>query len=212
MDEQTRARLDQYVTQLFVPDDTVFQQIQQEALRQEIPALNLRPFEGRLLQFLAELVGARKILEIGTLAGYSGTWLAQVLPDDGTLHTIELLEERAAVARKNFQMAGVGDKVQVHQGNSHAVLERLVGEAPFDMIFLDADKQSYPYYLQWAAEHLRSGGLLAAHNAFRRGRVLAPVGDGDEELIEFNEMLAEDERFSSFIIGVGDGFAVGLRK
>ena len=209
MDQQA---LNDYVAGLFAPEDDALQHIQEETRRNDMPAISLSPQEGRLLQFLAKSVGARKAVEIGTLAGYSGTWLARALPEDGRLFTLEYSDKHAAVARANFEKAGVAHKVEIVQGPATDSFAKIAHEAPFDFIFIDADKPSYKQYLSWAVEHVRPGGMITAHNAFRGGGVLNATDDGDREMHEFNRMMADDPRLFSIILAIGDGMAAGIRQ
>ncbi len=210
--EQVLSPLDQYVTDLFAQEDDALRWIQAEADRNGLPQISVKPFEGRLLQILVKASGARKIVEIGTLAGYSGTWLARGLPADGKLFTLEKSSKHAEVARASFKRAGVADKVELMEGDAVQLLQKLSAQKPFDFVFLDADKTGYLKYLEWAVENLRSGGIVAAHNAYRYGRILAPENDDDVGMVAFNKALAENKRLESTIIGVGDGLAVGVLK
>jgi caffeoyl-CoA O-methyltransferase len=212
MSDMPREQLDHYTTDLFSREDDALQWIQAEAQRNGLPSISVQPFEGRLLQFLVHAIGARKVVEIGTLAGYSGTWIARALPADGKLYTCEFSPKHAAVARASFQRAGVADKVEIFEGPAQDTLKTLTAQGPFDMVFIDADKTGYPAYFAWAVENLRIGGLVAAHNAFRHGKVLAPESDDDVKMDEFNRALAAEPRLESTIIGVGDGMAVGIKK
>jgi caffeoyl-CoA O-methyltransferase len=212
MDEALREKMNTYITDLFGREDDALKHIQAETERNGMPDISLEPFEGRLLQFLAEMVGAKKIVEIGTLAGYSGTWLARALPADGKLITVEVSSKHANVARANFENAGLSSKVEVRQGDAHDILNKLSSQAPFDMVFIDADKDSYPFYLDWAIANLRVGGLIAAHNALRGGAVVAPESESDKGMIAFNQSIAEHPQLSSYLIGVGDGMALAIRK
>lgn len=215
MDSNLLAQLDHYVNDLFAQEDIALKQAQQNAEAKGLPRIHIQPFEGRLLQFLAELISARKIVEIGTLAGYSGIWLARALPADGKLYTLEMEPKHAAVAQENFSNAGLAEKVEIRQGVAHSLLAGLSAEGPFDMIFIDADKVSYPHYLAWAVDNVRSGGLITAHNALTsdgRPRVFPPYAEGDQQVVEYNQAIAQDERLSSFIIGAGAGLAVARKK
>lgn len=212
MDEQTRNALDQYVTNLFAAEDEVFRWIQAEADRHELPRISLKPHEGRLLQVLALAVGAKKAVEIGTLAGYSGTWLARALPADGKLYTLEKSSKHAQVARASFVRAGVADKVEVLEGDALHSLKKISAHSPFDLVFIDADKAGYPHYLAWAVENLRPGGIVAAHNAFRGGSIVNPQTEDDHGMDSFNRALAQHEHLESTIIAIGDGMAVGIKK
>jgi caffeoyl-CoA O-methyltransferase len=210
--ERQLAPLDQYVVDLFSSEDEVLTWIQAEADRNGLPQISIRPHEGRLLQILMKALVARKVLEIGTLAGYSTVWLARALPVDGKLITLEKSSKHAEVARTSIDRAGLDKKVTIWEGNAADLLEKARMQAPFDFIFIDADKTSYVNYLEWAAENLRPGGMVTAHNAYRGGRILAPESDDDKAIAQFNETLAHHPRFESTIIGVGDALAVGLKK
>src|SRR5690606_18777266 len=153
--------------EIFAAEDDALQWIQEETRRNNMPQISLSPQEGRLLQFLVRSVGARKAVEIGTLAGYSGTWLARALPEDGRLITLEMDSKHARVARANFERAGVSGKVELIEGPALSSLKNIQDRGPFDFVFIDADKGGYPRYLEWAISNLRSGGMVAAHNAFR---------------------------------------------
>ncbi len=212
VNEDLRGQVEKYITDLFSPEDDVLKSIQAEAARQELPTISIRPFEGRLLQFLMTTITARTVLEIGTLAGYSGVWLARALPPDGKLFTLEKSSKHAQVARESFKLAGVEKKVVLLEGSALDSLRKLVDQAPFDFIFIDAEKTGYPDYLAWAVENLRPGGMVAAHNALRGGRILAPESDDDRAMAAFNQSLASNSRLESYIFNVGDGMAVGIKK
>lgn len=202
----------QYVTEIFAAEDDALQWIQEETRRNNMPQISLSPQEGRLLQFLVRSVGARKAVEIGTLAGYSGTWLARALPEDGRLITLEMDSKHARVARANFERAGVSGKVELIEGPALSSLKNIQDRGPFDFVFIDADKGGYPRYLEWAISNLRSGGMVAAHNAFRGGGVINPGNDDDRGMHHFNRSIAEDKRLFSTILAIGDGMAVGIKQ
>ena len=212
LNDSLRAQLDTYVSETFVTEGDILQSIQSGSARNELPAISVRAFEGRLLQMLVYIAGAKKIVEIGTLAGYSAVWLARALPADGKLYTLEKSTKHAAIARANFDHAGLSARVELLEGDAQDSLKKLAPLNPFDMVFIDADRPHYRDYLNWAAENLRPGGLVAAHNAFRSGRVLSPENDDDRFVREFNSALAQDPRFEAFVVAVGDGLAVGVRK
>lgn len=202
----------QYVTEIFAAEDDALQWIQEETRRNNMPQISLSPQEGRLLQFLVRSVGARKAVEIGTLAGYSGTWLARALPEDGRLITLEMDSKHARVARANFERAGVSGKVELIEGPALSSLKNIQDRGPFDFVFIDADKGGYPRYLEWAISTLRFGGMVAAHNAFRGGGVINPGNDDDRGMHHFNRSIAEDKRLFSTILAIGDGMAVGIKQ
>jgi caffeoyl-CoA O-methyltransferase len=211
-DPQVMMKLTEYAANLSAHEDDVLRWIEAETERNEMPTINVQPFDGRLLQFLMRAVGARKVVEIGTLAGYSAVWLARALPTDGKLFTLEKSGKHAQVARASFERAGLDGKVELLEGPALDSLKRLQSQAPFDFVFIDANKDGYPAYLDWAVENLRPGGMVAAHNAFRSGSVLAPESDEDRLMAEFNRALIANARLDSLILPVGDGMAVGIRK
>lgn len=204
--------LNDYVTQLFVEEDETLRWIQAEADRNSLPQISLKAHEGRLLQFLVLAVGAKNAVEIGTLAGYSGIWLARALPEGGKLYTLEKSSKHAQVSRASFERAGVAHKVELLEGDALDSLKKITPRAPFDFVFIDADKGGYPHYLAWAVENLRPGGMLAAHNAFRGGGVLSPQNDDDRGMDDFNRTLANHPQLESTILAIGDGMAVGIKR
>ena len=206
-----KAARDAYVSELFAQEDEVLAWIQAETRRHNMPQISLSAQEGRLLQWLAQVVGARQIVEIGTLAGYSGTWLARALPEDGILYTLEVSSLHARVARASFARGGLTARVQLLEGPALESLQEVSAHAPFDLIFIDADKEGYPQYLAWALEYLRVGGVIASHNAFRGGKVLAPETADDGGMDQFNRALAAEPRLTSTIFAIGDGMAVGIK-
>jgi caffeoyl-CoA O-methyltransferase len=205
--------LTQYVRRWFAPEDDALLTVRRRTAEQGLPVIQIRPEEGQMLQFLAALIGARRILEIGTLAGYSGIWLARGLHADGKLTTLELDPKHAQVAREHFALAGVAGRVEIIEGEALHTLARLAQDEPFDMVFIDADKERYPDYLAWAVEHVRPGGLITAHNAFRSGQLTSE--HPDEKVIGTRRMLetmARHPRLLPTIIPVGDGIAAAMVK
>jgi len=207
--------LENYVRDTFAVEDEVLSTIRREIPRRGLPEITVKPEEGRFLQFLVAASGARLALEIGTLGGYSGVWIARGLPPGGRLITLELSEKHAAVAADHFQMAGLADKVDLRIGDAHDLLKELASEGPFDFVFIDAEKEGYGAYLDWAEANLRPRGIVAGHNAFRNGAI-AESTDRDPRVIatrNFNARLANDDRFVSTVFPAGDGTAVAvLRK
>ena len=206
-------QLSQYNASLFAIHDKGLQRAWEDSPRKGLPAISIKPEEGRFLQVLARACGAKKALEIGTLGGYSGIWIARGLLPGGKLITLEVESRHAKVAREHFTLAGVGDVVEIRIGNAHDVLEKLSAEAPFDFVFIDAEKTGYPKYFAWALEHARLGGVIAAHNAFRNGSV-AGIGELDEfteSMREFNRSIADNSRLLSIIYPAGDGTLVSVK-
>lgn len=168
------TRIDLYVEELFAPPDPVLEAALRRSREAGLPGINIPRNEGKLLQLLAEIAGARRILEVGTLGGYSTIHLARALPNDGLLVSLELDEQYAGVARENLREAGLETRVEVRVGDAKALLAQMVeeGEGTFDLTFIDADKEGYPEYLEWALRLSRPGSLILADNAIRGGSVL----------------------------------------
>jgi predicted O-methyltransferase YrrM len=202
-----------YITRLFVQHDPIQEHVLENTPRQGLPAISVKPEEGRFLQVLVRAIGATNALEIGSLGGYSGIWIARGLAPGGRLITLEKEPRHAAVAQEHFTAAGVADRVEIRTWDALHTLQTLTSEAPFDFIFIDADKPGYHDYYQWAIEHLRLGGMVAAHNAFRGGSV-AQARDDDEHtaiMRRFNQQVAADSRVLSTIFPAGDGTLLAVK-
>ena len=205
--------LDGYVQRLFAREDNQLRRVRARADEAGMPTIQLPPATARALQLLVRTAGARRVVEVGTLAGYSAIWIARALPEGGELVTIEIDPDHAAVAQRSIEDAGVDDRVDVRLGDAAAILGGLGPDGSFDAVCLDADKERYTVYLEEAARLLRQGGLLLADNAFWSGRVLDP--DSNEiaaRLNHFNEALSSDPRFEATILPVGDGLMVAVRR
>ena len=194
--------IDDYVAGLFAPQDGALEAALEDTRRGGLPEINISASEGKLLQLLVEISGARRILEVGTLGGYSSIYLARALPEDGTLLSLELREQNAEIARRNVERAGLVGKVEVRVGDARESLAALVesGEGPFDMVFIDADKENYPEYLDWSLKLSRPGTLILADNAIRDGAVLDPNDSSSRAMREFNEKLAKQPRLSAVLL------------
>lgn len=168
MDEtaRTQGEYDRYIDSLFAEEDDVLRQAREETEREGLPLIHVSASEGKLLHVLALGVRARRILEIGTLGGYSAIWLARALPPDGTMVSLELQPHHARVARRNLDRAGLTDRVDVREGPAieSLALIRENGEEPFDLVFIDADKDRYVDYLEMTVPLVREGGLILADN------------------------------------------------
>ena len=194
--------IDNYVEDLFAPSDEVLEAALRDSRRAGLPEINVSPNEGKLLQLLVEISGARRILEIGTLGGYSAIHFARAMPDDGALISLEIDEHHAKVARNNVERAGLSDIVEIRVGDAHELLASLVGddEGPFDLIFIDADKESYPDYLDWSMRLCRPGSLILGDNTIREGSVIDPQDSTARATREFNERIARDPGLSSIAL------------
>ena len=204
-------RLERYATELFAVEDAILTTIRarQEGLR--LPPIHISADEGKLLHVLLRAVRATTVLEVGSLAGYSGVWLARALPPEGRLTTIEKDPRHASLARQAFAEAGLGERVRVLEGAALDVLPTL---APgFDAIFLDADKASLPQYFEWSLTLLRAGGLLLCDNAFFHGSVVDPADPSPDTagVRAFNLLAATDPRLVSAVVPIRDGLVVAVK-
>jgi predicted O-methyltransferase YrrM len=211
--------VDHYINDLFVPPDAALDAALQASDEAGLPAINVAPNQGKLLHILALSCGARSILEIGTLGGYSTIWLARALPVGGRMITLEADPKHAEVARANLARAGLADVVNVRLGEALDTLPQLAaaGLGPFDLVFLDADKQNTPAYFEWALKLTRRGGLIIADNVVRNGAVLDAASENPsvQGVRRLNAMLAAEPRVTATVIQtVGskgyDGLAIAI--
>lgn len=202
-----------YITKLFAQQDDALKFIFEETPKHGLPPISVQSEEGRFLQFLVRACGAMKAIEIGTLGGYSGTWIARGLARGGKLITLEKESKHADVARAHFERAGVADRVEIRVGDAHESLKSLSAEGLFDFVLIDAEKDGYPDYWQWSLENVRVGGVITAHNAFRHGSVVDP--NNSEELPKlmrkFNQTVADEPRVISTIFPAGDGMLLAVK-
>ncbi len=196
------TEIDDYIEELFAPQDAALEAAVRKSQRAGLPEIQVSPNEGKLLQLLAEVVGARRVLEIGTLGGYSAINLARGLAEDGVLISLEIDEHHAEVARENVERAGLDERVEIWVGDARELLAELVesDEAPFDIVFIDADKEGYPVYLEWSMRLSRPGSLILADNTIRGGSILDPQDASARATRDFNERLANDPRLSAIVV------------
>jgi predicted O-methyltransferase YrrM len=215
MTHDTWTAVDRYIASHFIPRDEALEAALADSDAAGLPTIAVSMAQGKWLHLLARAMGARRILEIGTLGGFSGIWLARALPPDGRLVTLEISSKHAEVARKNFDRAGVGDRVEIKLGPALDTLPTLTG--PFDLIFIDADKQGYPEYFPLAVKLSRPGTLIVADNVVRKGAVVDAFST--DEMVtgiqRFNAVVAADRRVTTTVVQtVGakgyDGFALIL--
>lgn len=207
--------VDDYFDKRFMDDDPILEAVLAESESAGLPAINVAPNQGKFLMMLVQMQGAKNILEIGTLAAYSTIWLGRALPDDGKIISLEYDVKHAELAEKNIASAGLSDKVTVIQGDARETLPTLIDDAPFDFIFIDADKPNNPFYYEWSMKLSRPGTVIFADNVVRDGEVANP-DSRDEKVIgtqEMAELIAGDERVEATAIQtVGaksyDGFAL----
>jgi predicted O-methyltransferase YrrM len=201
-----------------IPDDDALTETVERADAGGLPSIQVDPTMGKFLNLLARLAGARRILEIGTLAGYSTIWLARALPSDGRLITLEYDPQHAKVAEENIAAAGFGDLVDLRVGAALDELPRIAeaGEGPFDLVFIDADKNNQDKYLAWALDLTHVGSVIVGDNIIRGGRTLElPDDEGSQGMQRFMDVMAADPRVDATVLQtVGskgwDGFALGL--
>jgi len=217
MSESLWTTVDEYVVKLFLPSDSALEETLQQSSAADLPPISVAPNQGKFLELLARMQRSRRILEIGTLGGYSTIWLARALPSDGSLVTLELESVHAEVARKNIDRAGLGPLVDIRIGPAATSLQDLIDEDTntFDFIFIDADKETYPRYLELSLQLSRPGTVIVADNVVRDGEV-ANSKSSDERVRgvrEFLEMAAANDRIEGTVVQtVGskgyDGFAL----
>ena len=205
--------LSEYIVTLFAPEDEVLGALREEGDRTGLPPTSISPDAGRFLQVLLRATAARRVLEVGTLGGYSAIWMARALPADGRLITIEREERHATLAERYVARAGLAAMIQVRRGRALDVLPSLDGEE-FDLVFLDADRSPLATYFEWAVRLVRPGGLIVAHNALLGGRVANAESRGDDEDVravrDLNARIAVDPRVTSILVPAYDGFLVAV--
>ena len=201
MNEDTLLAYTEYVTTLFAGEDDVLKQTRAEIERENMPIIHVSPCQGKLLYLIARLAAPKRILELGTLGGYSAIWLARALPADGWLVSLELDEHHAEVSRRNIDRAGLSSKVDVVVGPAAETLVRMreAGEPAFDLVFIDADKPSYPQYLELCLPMVRSGGVILADNTLPQA-VLDPTADTG--ITRYNQAAAVHPDLESIIFPV----------
>ncbi len=207
---EIRKNIETDITQLFAAEDEGLQYALAAAKEAGLPEIQISPVQGKFLQLLAAACQARKILEIGSLAGYSGIWLARSLPEDGRLITLEVNPHHAEVVRSSFARAGVDNRAEVRVGRALDLLPHLESEAPFDLVFIDADKPPYPRYLDWALRLTRPGSIIVADNCIRKGAALHESNDeATAGLFEYNRRIASDPRLVSLALPMDEDFTDG---
>jgi predicted O-methyltransferase YrrM len=203
--------IEEYVRKLYAPEDEALFAVPQRQEAAGLPAINISPVEGKLITVLLKSIGAKRVLEIGTLGGYSGVWIARALGKGSKLVTLEIDPKHAAFARQTFAAAGVEKRVELREGSAREILPTL--EPGFDAVFIDADKASQVFYYQEAMRLLWVGGLLLVDNAHYDGAIIDPRNHepGTEAVREVNRLVANDSRLVATIISVRDGLLVGVK-
>jgi predicted O-methyltransferase YrrM len=204
MAQEQWTAVDSYIEKLFIAPDFALEAALDSSKAAGLPTINVSPAQGKLLNLLARMQGARKILELGTLGGYSTIWLARALPPDGRLISLEIDPKRAEIALANIARAELANAVEIRVGPAADSLQRLLaeGRGPFDLIFIDADKPGYAEYLKWCLKLSRLGTLIIADNVVRKGAV-ADAGSDDENvqgIRKFNEVLSAEKRVTTTVL------------
>lgn len=219
MTQELWTAVDNYIVETLLPDDDALSAAVAKSDEAGLPSIQVSPPQGKFIHLLARIQGARRILEIGTLGGYSTIWLARALPADGKLVTIEIDAKHAEVAISNIERAGLTDKVNVLNGDARDLLPQLEKtiDAPFDLTFIDADKASIPFYFESAVRMSRPGSLILVDNVVRDGAVIQEASEDAsvQGVRKLNEMMAADSSVTATVIqtvGVKgyDGLAIAL--
>jgi|DewCreStandDraft_5_1066085.scaffolds.fasta_scaffold00390_3 caffeoyl-CoA O-methyltransferase len=198
-----------YIRERVGVEDEVLAAVRAFAREHRVPSIS--PESGQLISVLCRAIQAQRVLEIGTCTGYSGIWIARAIAPDGRLETIEYNPEHAEWARRHFVRAGVAGRVQIHQGDAKEVLRQLPSDW-YDVVFIDADKEGYPVYLEQALRLVRLHGLILADNVLWQGRVATePVSPTAAAILEFTRRMLAEPRLASTIVPVGDGLSISVR-
>ena len=208
---KTRQIIVEAITHQFAAEDEGLQRALQAARQAGLPEIQISPIQGKFLQLMAVACNAQKILEIGSLGGYSGIWLARALPTNGRFITLEINPKHAELVRNAFEQADVSDRCAVRVGNALDLLPHLENEAPFDLIFIDADKPPYPQYLDWALRLSRPGSIIVADNCIRSGKGFEESQDeGMAGIVAYNKRIASDPRLISLDLAMDDDYTDGF--
>lgn len=219
MEQQIFEKVDRYISDLLAPEDEVLQETIKSLDDAGMPQISVTANQGKFLQVLVMMCNAKRILELGTLGGYSTIWLARSIPDDGKVLTVEFDPRHAAIAKKNIEKAGLSGKVELRVGRAIEIMQALkrMNEQPFDLIFIDADKPPYPEYFELALSLSRAGTVIICDNVVREGKVLDENSDDDRirGVRRLNQMLSENKQVTATILQtVGskeyDGMAIAV--
>lgn len=203
-----------YIKSLFAPEDVVLKNTIISIENNNLRPINVGADEGKLLQILIKLHGSITIVEVGTLVGYSTIWLARALPENGKIYSFEKDERIANIARDNILKSDVAHKIEVISGDAHEMLKTIEDKATFDAIFIDAEKGGYCKYLDWAEKNIRKGGLIIGDNTFMHGEVFLdePKEKMSVVMKQFNQRLADDNKYDGIIIPTNAGLTVAIKK
>ncbi|ATP58193.1 methyltransferase [Pedobacter ginsengisoli] len=221
MDQELFGKVDHYISEMLAPEDEVLKETIKSLDDENMPQISVTANQGKFLQVIARMCNAKRILELGTLAGYSTIWMARSLPESGKIVTVEFDPHHANVAKQNIEKAGLSDRVDIRVGKAMDIMLQLkeAKEEPFDLIFIDADKPPYATYFEMALTLSRSGTVIICDNVIREGKVLDEHSDDDRVVgvQRLNKMLASNENVTATIlqtVGVKeyDGMAIAVVK
>ena len=214
---QSDDNISAYVADTFKPEDKILKEVRERSAHSNIPLIQVNDMDGLHIELLIRMSNSKKVVEIGTLAGYSGICIARGIQKDGILHTIEIDQKHADVASESFKKADVSHIVKQHVGSALQILKTLESEGPFDAIFIDADKISYPQYLTWAEQNLKVGGIIIGDNTFAWGHIYnnnvkdEALAKSVKALREFNSRVASNPKFRATIFPTGEGLTVAVK-
>ena len=217
--ESRKEETELWAEKLFVSKEEDFDYARELGQKEDVPPIALTATGGKLLSMILKFKGAKKVVEVGTLFGYSGLWIAEAVGADGKLYTMESSPKNVEVAKKAFEHYGVSDRVEIVRGAAANELPKISEHGPFDAIFIDADKSNYPTYLDWAEKNIKKGGLIIGDNTYFFGDVhktLDEIEERDQKgylgMKEFNERLADSKKYLSVLIPTGEGMTVAEKK
>ncbi len=214
---QTDEKMAQYAVDCFCPEDAVLAEVRERSVQSGLPEIQVGSMDALHLEVLTRAIGAKKAVEVGTLGGYSGIAIARGLLPGGKLYTFDIEARHGQVAQESYRKAGVADRVEVLIGPAVEMLAQINPHGPFDLVFIDADKENYPRYLRWATENLRVGGVVLGDNTFGWGMITdEKFEDAEDEraikgLQAFNRELAQGGRFRATILPTGEGLTMAVK-
>lgn len=215
------AEVDAYIYEQLLAQDTLLAEVLERSKQHPIPLVHVSPAQGKLLKLLVQMMGAKRVLEVGTLAAYSTIWMGQAVPDGGKIITLDFDEKHVAIARDNIEFAGMSDKIEVIQGSAVDSLKQLIADElePFDFFFLDADKGNNPSYLELCLQLARPGSVIVGDNVVRKGKIIdeAAKADNITGLQRFFELMRDHPRLDATAVQtvggrIWDGFSIAIVK
>ena len=210
-------KLYSYIIETFVDEDELLKQIVADTEAKKIPLIQISPDNGKFLYLLIKMIGAKRVLEIGALAGYSTIWMARALPSGGKVTTLEISEKHAEEAKNNYKKAGLENKIELIFGSALESLDKLKNDSQeqtkFDFVFIDADKENSSNYFEKVIGLMNKGGIIACDNTLKHGRVVEDNPDeGTQGILDYNKKVANDPRVESLLVSISDGLTISRVK